>query len=163
MHASAVGIPGMLWPVAGPDYWVDSTNPSKRSKCIHKGACPGSSLFVTNDNATCIAARTGPFQMEDPNLSPDACFMAAVEDPNKNGVQNTLPTNPTDFRQTQRLSDRDVCDAVVGDVCCLGATTPIGSGGRGCSFGRTDAGACKCSRGPKGTARHSGTGAECAT
>ena len=42
-------IQGMKWPVALPDYWVNTVTPVKMGKCERKGACPGSSQFVPED------------------------------------------------------------------------------------------------------------------
>lgn len=112
-------IPGMRWPVASPGYWVDQANPSQMSKCVTKGACPGSSQFVRDSQCPSPLSngtydpRKLDFNVAPPYLLQQGCFML----PGDVGVAQRARRNGQPY-----LSK--ACFLEVGHRCCPGATGP---------------------------------------
>ena len=122
-------LPGMRWPVATPGYWVDDSNPSLMSKCVTKGACPGSDQFVpTSSCPTKLSFKNDTAENTDQNkldwlvngqaVHPPynlkyGCFMLAGDA----GIAQRAERTGQPFLEK-------ACYLAAGHRCCPGATGP---------------------------------------
>jgi hypothetical protein len=124
LEGFACTLPGMRWPVATPGYWVDDANPSLMSKCVTKGACPGSDQFVktsqcptqlsfSNDTAENTDQNKLDFKVRPPYIPHHDCFMVSG---NAGVAQRAAQTGQPFLEKA--------CYLAAGHRCCPGATGP---------------------------------------